>query len=232
MHRGLRGSTIVHIIRNSRLAMLFTRFRRAISRDASGTQDTVDSESGDSASDTTDDTTAAQSGVATGSLLFRLGARFGAWISGAWLYRWLTAEPEPDVIVIDLRETRLVGPVLAVLDWCVARLSTTGDSSLLAAIARRSYRLIVDRPVQLVSVILGGITLALVAMLVITGSASILLVGVVVLLAICAALGSRVTSSWADLRETRAVGLLVAAFEPPEPPDRDEEADDDSPDKQ
>lgn len=34
----------------------------------------------------------------------------------ASLYRWLTAEPEPDVIVIDLRETYTVGPVVALLD--------------------------------------------------------------------------------------------------------------------
>lgn len=32
------------------------------------------------------------------------------------LYSWLTAEPDPDVIVIDLRDTYTVGPVIAVLD--------------------------------------------------------------------------------------------------------------------
>ncbi|MFC7026549.1 hypothetical protein ACFQH8_01515 [Halomicroarcula sp. GCM10025710] len=34
----------------------------------------------------------------------------------SFLFRWLTAEPDPDVIVIDLRETVTVGPLLAVLD--------------------------------------------------------------------------------------------------------------------
>lgn len=33
----------------------------------------------------------------------------------SWLYRWLTAEPEPEVIVIDLRETYTVGPLIAAL---------------------------------------------------------------------------------------------------------------------
>ncbi|PSP81826.1 hypothetical protein BRC78_09000 [Halobacteriales archaeon QH_8_68_33] len=37
----------------------------------------------------------------------------------SWLYRWLTAEPEADVVVIDLRETMFVGPVLAALDRVV-----------------------------------------------------------------------------------------------------------------
>jgi hypothetical protein len=31
-------------------------------------------------------------------------------------YRWLTKEPDPDVVVIDLRETYTVGPVIALLD--------------------------------------------------------------------------------------------------------------------
>jgi hypothetical protein len=40
-------------------------------------------------------------------------------IRGSWLYGWLTAEPEPDVIVIDLRETRTVGPVIELLDRAI-----------------------------------------------------------------------------------------------------------------
>jgi hypothetical protein len=36
---------------------------------------------------------------------------------------WLTAEPDPDVIVVDLRETLTVGPIIVVVDWIVARLT-------------------------------------------------------------------------------------------------------------
>jgi len=44
--------------------------------------------------------------------------------------RWLTAEPEPDVIVIDLRETVTVGPIVLVLDRIVERLGgRSRDSS-------------------------------------------------------------------------------------------------------
>ena len=39
------------------------------------------------------------------------------------LWNWLTAEPDPDVIVIDLRETLTVGPIIAVLDWVVGHLT-------------------------------------------------------------------------------------------------------------
>lgn len=38
------------------------------------------------------------------------------WARASFLYRWLTKEPEPDVVVIDLRETLSVGPIIALLD--------------------------------------------------------------------------------------------------------------------
>lgn len=37
----------------------------------------------------------------------------------SYLYRWLTKEPEPEVIVIDLRETWTVGPLIALLDHMI-----------------------------------------------------------------------------------------------------------------
>lgn len=44
-----------------------------------------------------------------------LGQLLMRWALASWLYRWLTAEPEPDVIVIDLRETYALGPVLGLI---------------------------------------------------------------------------------------------------------------------
>jgi hypothetical protein len=44
------------------------------------------------------------------------GGRVGTTVRNSSLYRWLTKEPEPEVIVIDLRETWTVGPIIAVLD--------------------------------------------------------------------------------------------------------------------
>ena len=51
-------------------------------------------------------------------------SRGGQWIADATthslLYRWLTKEPEPEVIVIDLRETWTVGPFITLLDAFIA----------------------------------------------------------------------------------------------------------------
>ncbi|MFC7235560.1 hypothetical protein [Halosegnis marinus] len=42
--------------------------------------------------------------------------RVGTAVRNSYLYRWLTKEPEPEVIVIDLRETWTVGPIIALFD--------------------------------------------------------------------------------------------------------------------
>src|SRR6056297_2605402 len=139
MHEALRNSTVVRFVRHSRLAALSARLRDSLRRRLDRprrSDESASSQSGsaDSAEPTekSNATTTAPSNVVAGSLLLGLLARFGVWIEGSWLYRWLTAEPDPDVIVIDLRETQIVGPILAALDWVIDRLSTTGDSSLLA----------------------------------------------------------------------------------------------------
>lgn len=52
---------------------------------------------------------------------------------GSALYAWLTKEPEPEVIVIDLRETRLLGPCLGVLDDVVTRVEPAWTGSRVKA---------------------------------------------------------------------------------------------------
>ncbi|MDL0134992.1 hypothetical protein [Halobacterium salinarum] len=48
------------------------------------------------------------------------------------LYRWLTAEPDPEIIVIDLRDTRTVGPFITVLTRVVGWLAPIYRESVLA----------------------------------------------------------------------------------------------------
>jgi hypothetical protein len=58
------------------------------------------------------------------------GVRTNAyWIRHSFLYRWLTKEPEPDVVVIDLRETYAVGPLIALLDRLAPTLGRTWRDS-------------------------------------------------------------------------------------------------------
>ena len=66
-------------------------------------------------------------------------AAFSTWVRNSWLYGWLTAEPEPDVIVIDLRETRTVGPVISVLDRVVPRVASATRESTVWSLSERAY---------------------------------------------------------------------------------------------
>jgi len=60
------------------------------------------------------------------------------WGRHSFLYRWLTKEPDPDVIVIDLRETYTVGPLIAVLDRIAVPLGRSYRASGLRRLADRA----------------------------------------------------------------------------------------------
>lgn len=47
----------------------------------------------------------------------------------SYLYRWLTKKPDPEVIVIDLRETYTVGPFIAFLDHLAPTVERTWRGS-------------------------------------------------------------------------------------------------------
>lgn len=138
-------------------------------------------------------------------------------VEASWLYRWLTAEPDPDVIVIDLRETVTVGPWLTLFQRGLEWLLPAAVSSALFRSARRLHTVVTQRPVQLGSLCLGfvGVAVLLAAG---RGEPSVPLAAVGLVLAVVALIGSRITWSWAELRETRGYQAIVAAFEPPEPP--------------
>ena len=55
----------------------------------------------------------------------------GAYTRNSFLYQWLTREPEPDVIVIDLRETRTIGPFIHLLDAGIERVRPYWNESRL-----------------------------------------------------------------------------------------------------
>jgi len=141
-------------------------------------------------------------------------------VKGSWLYRWLTAEPEPDVVVIDLRETLTVGPWLRLVQRALEWLLPAAVSSALFRTCRRGHGLALGRPVQIASLLLAGSAAVIVGIAATLATPALVAVGIV--FAILALAGSRVDRSWEELRDTRAVGALAAAFEPPEPPESPE----------
>ena len=143
----------------------------------------------------------------------------GRAVRKSWLYRWLTTEPEVDVVVIDLRETMFVGPVLAVLN----RVFGPGarhwrDSATGRAVTHLSERF-VARPIRTTGVAVLVAAIASLLFLIGLGSPSQGAVGVALLVAALALAGTRVQASLNDLTETRAFDLAVTLLAPPEAPE-------------
>lgn len=61
--------------------------------------------------------------AATNATVTSVSKVSASWIESSLLYQWLTEEPDPEVIVIDLRTTRTVGSLIAVLDTIIATLA-------------------------------------------------------------------------------------------------------------
>jgi hypothetical protein len=141
----------------------------------------------------------------------------------SWLYRWLTSEPDPEVVVIDLRETAVVGPIIGVLDWLLGGLATGWTRARSGKLFEDLWATLLARPIQVASVLaLAGLAANLLVLAALdslsAGAVGVRLVAVSLALA-----GSQVTVSWDVLRESRVVELTIALLEPPEPPEQVEQ---------
>jgi len=162
--------------------------------------------------------------AATESRITSTAATVSDWARASWCYRWLTAEPDPDVIVIDLRETYTVGPIISVLDRVVDPLADAWAGSTVET----TLSGIADAPVRALGIVVAVAVLVETALSLALGDftqSSPLVRAVVFGLA---ALASQVPLSASEIAKTRTGRLLRAILEPPEPPaeerDRDDEA--------
>jgi hypothetical protein len=225
----VRNSTLATLVRGSALFSALAGLRpaserpdRPTSEDQTRTADSAGpaADDGETATSSAASTPTESAGLLAGSGLARVAAWVRRLVTESWLYRWLTAEPDPDVVVIDLRETRTAGPILAVLDRVIGFAAGALPASRVGNALRACVRFVRVRPVQLGSVLLAAIAVVLALRTVVSDSPSPVLFAVVVVLAGVAALGSRITWSWSRVRESRVFRALAAAFEPPEPPDQ------------
>ncbi|SFH44737.1 hypothetical protein SAMN04488066_104121 [Halorubrum aquaticum] len=148
-----------------------------------------------------------------------VGSHVAAWVRSSAIYAWLTAEPDPEVIVIDLRETWTVGPFLKILDWVIDFLIGAMGGSIFAKAAGAAVSQTRETPLRVGGgfTLLAGLALFLVT---VAGDAvsTTLLVGALVVSTV-GAVGLRDRRSWGELRDTRVVELLIRALEPPAPPE-------------
>lgn len=163
--------------------------------------------------------TAALVGSVVARRLSRWGRRLGRVVRSSWVSRWLTAEPEPEVIVIDLRETWTVGPIIAVLDRVIDRIAAWRTGSHVVWYLRDAGKRVRAAPIRS----LGWMLVTLGAMWIVVAGleADGVRVGLAALLVLLGLLLTRDTRSLDEVRATKWYRVLAAAFEPPEPPDRE-----------
>lgn len=159
------------------------------------------------------------SGLAT------LGAHIARWTRHSFLYRWLTTEPDPEIIVIDLRETYTVGPLLTLLDRLVAPLMGAWQTASTHSLTQTTHGTFQKHPIRIVSVVALAALLTELAVSLVTSTLAPTGVGVRLLFLALAALGTRIRVSWAQCTESATYRYLVAALEPPEPPAAEESED-------
>lgn len=160
-------------------------------------------------------------GLERSSSTHAVAKKLSRWARASFLYRWLTAEPEPEVIVIDLRDTLSVGPVIALLDAVFRATVPASHHSTVRELGSRMLAYFQQAPIRVTSLLVIAATLTALLLGVIrdtlTASGTAIAAGLLFL----ALLGLGSTRSWNELVESRPVQLLIAVFEPPEPPESD-----------
>lgn len=140
-------------------------------------------------------------------------------IRSSFTYRWLTADPESAVIVVDLRETIVLGSLLPIVDALVETFLAWRTGSSLYEAGARTTESVIDTPVRALSIVVLSALLANLSITIASGSSSATGVLVTLGLVLMATLGLRVDTALSELRETRVGRLLIGLLEPPLPAD-------------
>lgn len=145
-------------------------------------------------------------------------ATLARWTGGSLIVRWFLAEPDPAVLVVDLRETYTVGPLLRLGTWTGGNARRLVVGSGLETGASTAAGRFEDAPLRRLGAIVA--TVALLGSL--AGALGGGDVGGWLLLLGAALLATRVRRSASELAESRVGRALLNAVEPPEAPDRDD----------
>lgn len=147
----------------------------------------------------------------------RTGGAVGRWQSAvrhSRIVQWLTREPDPRVVVIDLAETRTIGPILRLLDRFVSLLEPSVRTSTVGRLSAATADAAARNVVPIVSAILLGLV---VGTLVRTwAGAGPLWLAALAIAAVAGVLGLVVDRSTAALERSTAVAWATALVAPPE----------------
>jgi hypothetical protein len=154
----------------------------------------------------------------TASTLGSASRVVGRWGRRSFVYRWLTADPEPEVVV-DLGDTRSVGWLIALCRRVRPGVDRVRERSRAARAYDSASSSVRSAPVRAGSLVVLVATLGHVAAASVGGGISPPAAVVATFVVAVAALGARVRASWADLSETRTAESLRRVVLPPPPED-------------
>jgi hypothetical protein len=139
-------------------------------------------------------------------------------VAGSYANHWLRTDPDPAVVVIDLRKTLSGDLFLSMLDAITAPLKQSYKHSGVKRAVRSVSQRIREAPIRVAAVVLGVVLFAHTALALTTPDEVALVPRLVVALGVW--LGLRCTMTWPDLRDG-PVGRIVrtALFPPSEPAD-------------
>jgi hypothetical protein len=149
------------------------------------------------------------------STLSNWSRTFGRWARRSVLFRSLTTEPDPAVVVVDLRETATVGWLATLLDRIGPAVSRARSRSRAERALEACSSAIREAPVRVVSLVVAAATVGFVAVAGAAGRLSVPVVVTAASLLVAAALGTTVRTPWERLADARTVGLLRTALAPP-----------------
>ena len=153
--------------------------------------------------------------VVTGTSLLVAAVRTSIdWPRHSVLYRWLTKKPDREEVVLDLRESYTLGPVVALFGRLPEPLKHTWRASNVGRVFAVTSASARDAPVRMVAIVCGVAVFTNTVLLMASGLPSegdlltrVILIGL-------ALAGTRSEASWNDVAQARTVRLGVAALEP------------------
>jgi hypothetical protein len=157
------------------------------------------------------------------SLVSRTFQGLSTAVRNSWLVTWLTTGPQPDVIVIDLRDTYTVGPFIRLLERLIPYAERAWRGSMLQRLAARLTEAVRQVPIKVASALLLGVVFVQTLNRYPTlQETSQTVLAVLLISGITALAGLRVDWTLKELAESRVGRLTKALFEPPEPPNEND----------
>lgn len=129
------------------------------------------------------------------------------------LYRWLTTPPSEERIVLDLADSRLVGPLVPAVLWARTAAENAWDHAATRRGACAFVRHLHRAPVRAASAVL--LVLVVTSLVAAARRSTPIDAGSLAILAGLALLGLREGRSWAELADTRVGSALASLVEPP-----------------